>query len=282
LIPVLSNGATDITILFAGVNGFQIAKDVAGGGVYWPAYNINTIGNVLPGKAYYVRMTAPGFIDYSLPPILPNKMQLNNSTLKTPWNKVVSVPGSHLVAFNIPENPFEAGDIVGGFTMDGLCAGAVEIAEKSIPFAINLNADDELSPETDGFVNSEILSYQLYRPATGETFDLRVTYNPGMNSGNFESNGLSEVTQVKMSPTGFANPSESLLKIYPNPSHGIFTITGFIKTANIEIMNAVGEQIYRNETTLPVSLDLSSRPNGVYLLKVETDDGVFFEKIVIN
>jgi len=202
--------------------------------------------------------------------------------ISTPWIEVIFTPVSHLVAFNIPENPFEAGDIIGGFTMDGLCAGAVEITEKSIPFAISLNGDDELTPEADGFINTETISYQLYRPATGEIFDLRVTYNPGMNSGNFESNGLSEVTQVKMSPTGLASPSESLLKIYPNPSHGIFTITGFINTANIEIMNAVGEQIYRNETTLPVSLDLSGRPKGVYLLKVETDNRVFFEKIVIN
>jgi hypothetical protein len=151
-----------------------------------------------------------------------------------------------------------------------------------LPFALSLNGDDALTAETDGFVNSEMLSYQLYRPATGEIFDLTVTYNPEMNPGNFESNGLSEVIQVKMPATGFMSQSASALKIYPNPSHGIFTITGFIKTANIEIMNAVGEQIYRNETTLPVKLDLSGRPNGVYLLKVETDNRVFIEKIVIN
>jgi hypothetical protein len=283
LIPVLSTMDYNIEILFSGVNGFQIAKDVAGSGVYWKDYGINTIGCVKPGKAYYVRMLFPGTINYSLPGACwPTKAGERETVLKTPWNEVINVPGSHLVAFNITGNPFEIGDIVGGFTTEGLCAGVTQITDNSLPFALSLNGDDALTAETDGFVNSEMLSYQLYRPATGEIFDLTVTYNPEMNPGNFESNGLSEVIQVKMPATGFMSQSASALKIYPNPSHGIFTITGFIKTANIEIMNAVGEQIYRNETTLPVKLDLSGRPNGVYLLKVETDNRVFIEKIVIN
>jgi hypothetical protein len=34
--------------------------------------------------------------------------------------------------------------------------------------------------------------------------------------------------------------------------------------------------------TLPARLDLSGRPNGVYLIKVEIEHKVFFEKLVIN
>lgn len=65
LIPVLSNVPYDVVNLFNGVTGFQIAKEVAGSGIYWPMFAINTIGNFDPGKAYFVRMNASGSIDYS-------------------------------------------------------------------------------------------------------------------------------------------------------------------------------------------------------------------------
>jgi len=283
LIPVLSSWDVDIVSLFSGVPGFQIAKDVAANGIYWPAYNINTIGNVLSGKAYYVRMTAPGSIDYSVPGIYSfTKKQINLMPPKTPWNQVTNVPGSHLVAFNVLDNSFAVGDIVGGFTSDGLCAGVVEITDKTMPFAVSLNGDDLTSPETDGFEAGEIISYKLFRPGTSEIFDLEVSYKPETNTGYFENNGLSEITKVKMSATGIANSALFNLKIYPNPSQGIFTITGISKPANIIILNAFGEEIYQKEMTLPARLDFTNRPKGVYLIKVEIDNTVLFEKLVIN
>jgi hypothetical protein len=36
------------------MNNFQILKEVAGWKVYWPEYGINTIGQVQPGKSYFV------------------------------------------------------------------------------------------------------------------------------------------------------------------------------------------------------------------------------------
>jgi hypothetical protein len=65
LLPVVTPNDVDAANLLTFVNGFVIAKDVAGTGVFWPQYNINTIGNLLPGKAYYVMMTAPGVVDYT-------------------------------------------------------------------------------------------------------------------------------------------------------------------------------------------------------------------------
>jgi len=278
-VPVFS--FTPAAIL-EGVPGFVVAKGIASGEILWPAYNIQTLEYLNLGKAYYVYTAQAGTITF---PDGRNLLKSKNAVayrISTPWIEVIFTPVSHLVAFNIPENPFEAGDIIGGFTMDGLCAGAVEITEKSIPFAISLNGDDELTPEADGFINTETISYQLYRPATGEIFDLRVTYNPGMNSGNFESNGLSEVTQVKMSPTGLANPTETLLKIYPNPSNGIFNISGNTNPANIHIINVYGEEIFQNKLSLPARLDFTSRPKGVYLIKIEVDNSVFIEKLIIK
>ena len=205
-----------------------------------------------------------------------------SNPVASPWNDVKQTPSSHLVAFNLNRTVFEPGDIIGGFTSSGLCAGLTEISTADQPFALNLNADDQYTAENDGFEVDEYIRYKVYRPSTGETFELEVTYNPNMNQGFFELNGISEVTSVKMSATGIGEGTSSHISIYPNPSHGIFNIEGINKTVNVKIFNAFGEEVLNNEINLPQKLDLSDQPNGVYFIRIYTDEGVHFEKLVIN
>jgi len=283
LIPVLSSTAYNIESLFSGVEGFVIAKDVAGTGVYWKQYGINTIGEVLPGKAYYVLMNAHGSIDYATP--------VNNSSLgkpsnipplSSPWNNVISTPVSHLIAFNV-FNQFRSGDIIGGFTKEGLCEGIVEITDQSIPFALNLNGDDLYSSEKDGFEAGESINYKFYRPSTGETFDLAVIYDQQLDhSGLFATNGLSAVIDVKFGATNINNMSPHNLKIYPNPSDGTFTIEGVQDRVTVRIINLLGDQVYFGELELPSKLDLSTRPKGVYFISIETDNKTNYKKLIIN
>lgn len=282
-IPVLSPTNYSVTSLFNGVNGFAMAKDVAGVGVYWPAYGINTIGNVLPGKAYYVRMDNAGSINYN--PFKANPVEFGSSVnepLLTPWNAVTVTPASHLVLFIFNDTPMMNGDIIGGFTAEGLCAGAVEITDPTMPFTVNMNGDDNFTTEKDGFATSNPLYYKLYRPSTGETFDLAVTYSPGMNQGYFEHNGVSVINSVTMSATGVTDPFATSLTIYPNPSKGAFTITGISNDVNVSIFNAFGDEIYSGSLNLPATLNLTGQPKGFYFARFETAAGVYFEKLVIN
>ncbi len=65
LLPVVSSCPVDIAGLFAPViNELTIVKDIAGIGVYWPAMNINTIGALQPGKAYFVMMDSEGIVEF--------------------------------------------------------------------------------------------------------------------------------------------------------------------------------------------------------------------------
>ncbi|MCF8366017.1 MAG: hypothetical protein K9H16_09560, partial [Bacteroidales bacterium] len=48
LVPVICNAPVNVVTLFSGTN-LKILKDVAGLGIYWPEFGINTIGDVLPG-----------------------------------------------------------------------------------------------------------------------------------------------------------------------------------------------------------------------------------------
>jgi hypothetical protein len=63
LIPVLSRCDVDVVALFAD-SEMEIVKEAAGWRLYWPAQNINTLGMLLPGKAYMVKMSAPATISF--------------------------------------------------------------------------------------------------------------------------------------------------------------------------------------------------------------------------
>lgn len=57
-LPVLSENEVDVVNLFSGVTEkLIVVKEVAGWRVYWPEQGINTIGNLLPGRAYHVKVS---------------------------------------------------------------------------------------------------------------------------------------------------------------------------------------------------------------------------------
>ena len=77
-------------------------------------------------------------------------------------------------------------------------------------------------------------------------------------------------------------------ELYPNPNKGDFILKSFTNAdleANIGIFDVTGRSIYAQKAILnaqseiPFHLDVSE---GVYFLKMETKEGVFFQKFVIE
>jgi hypothetical protein len=65
LIPVLTSEPVAVDTLFGAVaESLIIVKEMAGTGVFWPAFEINTLQNLMPGKAYLVKISAPATITF--------------------------------------------------------------------------------------------------------------------------------------------------------------------------------------------------------------------------
>jgi hypothetical protein len=64
MIPVMTSSPYPVEQLFENFEGLVIVKDIAGTGVYWPELNINTIGNLIPGKAYHLYSSEEGKMNY--------------------------------------------------------------------------------------------------------------------------------------------------------------------------------------------------------------------------
>jgi hypothetical protein len=283
LIPMLSQEPINSEAIFGDVTEIQIVKDVAGTGIYWPEFGINTLGSLIPGKAYYVRMSAPGSIDFSN--IFKSSPTINisdHTPLQTPWNSVVNTPGSHLVAFNLSESPFITGDIVGGFTQDGLCAGLVEVADGKQPFALALNANDNYETRITGFLAGEPLSFKVFRPSTGEEFMLETSFDSQFNAGIFEHNGLSVISKATPSSEGISDNEAGLLHIYPNPTNGILNIDSNISPLSIIVFDGFGSKVLTNDILQTGRIDISGLSRGVYLIKVDVGTNVFYRKVILK
>jgi sugar lactone lactonase YvrE len=100
-------------------------------------------------------------------------------------------------------------------------------------------------------------------------------------SGNLYIAGINESRiRVVMSTAGIdeASAAGSYLKVFPNPSSGIVTLSAPCITgkALIQVYNTLGEQVYKEQATFNSSLysiDLSGRQQGIYFISVQTEAG---------
>ena len=84
--------------------------------------------------------------------------------------------------------------------------------------------------------------------------------------------------------TGITSPNVEFLKIkvYPNPTTGIFTIEGK-NIKSIVILNIRGQTIKRLLIdNYQLSINLSNQPKGVYMIKIVTDKGTTVKKVVLE
>jgi hypothetical protein len=283
LMPVLSPGNFILTDLFDDLNKLEVVKEIAGNGVFWSDFQINTLGTIGAGKAYLVLMNAPGIVTF---PAASSKIPISDKTRKnpvlSPWNEVVASPSSHIIAFNGNENPFEKGDIVGGFTTEGICAGFTTIDDPEMAFSLCLYGKDQHSSESAGFEPDEKISYILFRPQTGEIFDLQVKYHANFKKEVFEINGLSAIISAEMLQLSTVDLTIEPLFIYPNPSNGVFNIGGISGKMNIEICDPQGAIYEKRDIILPGKLDLSNLVPSLYFIRFCSADGAFLRRVLIK
>ncbi len=294
MLPVLVACETPVEDLFSGFTDLIILKQVAGVDLYWPDFNINTIGNLIPGKAYFVaasdagQITFPGCSKSSYKPSIQVKL-----TNKTPWSNLNPTSASHVVAFPPDALAFSGiipGDVIGAFTPNGLCAGQVEVIQLNQSLALVAFGDDEMTSEKDGFDYSDMLQFKVYRPATGEETLLEVDFDPSLPTmANFDPHGLSAAKSLKLQAFGVNEFADTRINIFPNPTSGIFNLSMNIwpEKIQIQLLDARGQvinnyEIYNKPSGQSHSFDLSPLPKGVYFLKLVDNEFWSINKLVLH
>nr|WP_315169920.1 endonuclease [uncultured Flavobacterium sp.] len=76
----------------------------------------------------------------------------------------------------------------------------------------------------------------------------------------------------------------NLISIYPNPSHGDFTINYNNSNNNysIQLISILGQIIFEKENINQPSVTINNIPTGFYLVKIEDTTQTIYKKILIN
>nr|NQU91742.1 C10 family peptidase [Bacteroidota bacterium] len=283
IIPVLSSGSVSTASILSSPN-VVLAKEIAGGKVYWPAMSIFTLGALEPGKAYVILVSATTTISFPLKSSFAGSGTNPVSGISSPWNIVEPTPNSHIVVFPADfTGKYDKGDIIGAFNIQGLNTGMAVVTGENI--AMTIWGDDPTTLQVDGMVEGEGLFFKIYRTASSEIEipDVNFDASPPQPNKYFTIDGLSEVDAT----TGFTESTEiPEIYVYPNPTSDYLNISFEKSTSGCKVMvfNTLGEIVLVKEMIFDseIRLDVSTWPEGCYFLKVSNETISATEKIIIR
>jgi hypothetical protein len=131
------------------------------------------------------------------------------------------------------------------------------------------------------YLEGEYMTVKVF--SNGKVIEVDPVYNTKLSNweGLYVTNGLSQIADLKMSATGINADEDVAIRIYPNPSNGIFNISGADASYQVIVTNAQGQIVY-NQKLSSDRLDLTNQPTGVYFIKLIGNNQTVTQKIVIR
>jgi hypothetical protein len=257
--------------------------------VIWPGGGLFLLSTLSPDFAYLINMINPSSFTY--PPFAKSAGSGAKST-PTPykgenvaWNTVVNTGNPHMNSIDTKAmSEIMIGDLIGVFNAENRCVGVTEVTSKDENLALVAFGNDEYSTEIDGLEENEMMRFKLYRPSTETEYAIEATFSQEMpnSDGLFAVNGLSMITDMKLSPTGINENVLANVNIYPNPSTGLLTISGLEADADITVSNAQGQVIFQGSIAENGKIDLSNQAKGIYLIKLISEDAMRMTKVILK
>ncbi|WP_201568449.1 Ig-like domain-containing protein [Imperialibacter sp. 75] len=182
--------------------------------------------------------------------------------------------------------------VTDGRTMEGTPLSGVTILLVSSPGGELIASTVTASDGSFGFSNLPLGAYKLLIDYEGNVSleSPEITISTGQLSFEVASEVTDEGIVIIAMPTATTGVSaevlRSMIKTYPNPSQGQFTIAWDGSLADVKeiiIHNNNGSAVWQHSmTTAQLTVDISSQPAGVYILRLITSHGAAVHKLVIK
>jgi hypothetical protein len=197
---------------------------------------------------------------------------------------------------------------ISAFNMDGLCPG-LDLNNQVINGSISFD-----NPYMSSYPNEYIIDYHVNNILTASNFTIAnsgkvemtagkaIVLNPGFNSENGSylyahiedaigcSNSVFRQSASTLNnSTSTIKPKElkedTRIKVYPNPSSGVFTLnTSIGSSKDIFVYDVNGKIIFESKGLVENSMqiDLSNHAEGIYILRVTDGENSLTKKIIKN
>ncbi len=283
------NPMSPLTALANISSNLVLAKNNVGG-LYVPAFGINTIGNMQPGEGYYMYLSGNNILTYpangafkavSVEEITPNAKLLIPAYKNTGNNATLIL--------SIDNND---GNEIGVFNSNNVLIGSA-VVNNGVA-AVTIWGDDEVSPIIDGATNNEILFVRLYNSNTNSYIDINLTDISDLTNNTEINNRISySSNSIYFAKASLQNGMNFDLSIstVPNPVSNStsfeFTLP-FEANAEIQIYDVTGELVAKIASKSysvgfnKVHFDASNLANGVYNVVLSSTEGRCSTTMIVN
>ena len=257
----LRKQAADISIVMETIaEDIMLIKDGTGN-VYWPEFNVNTIGNMEPGKGYQIRMVSTRIFNFPANEIvLP---QLRTSSQLT--TKFYNTPEAKEYSMNIALpldllNDFVIGDEIAVKNHNNVVIASSVFNNQPVVLTLWINEED---------LNS---NFNLFQWSSTQNREHKIDFT--------SSSSLLINNSVLIADAISTIQLEDAFSVYPNPSSDKATVkVSLIKSTetSIRMYNTLGEQVMLISQAIlangvsSVSFDVSNLTRGIYFIKLTSD-----------
>ena len=256
--------------------------------IYWPFYGLNTIGNMLPGQGYQIKMNTAETLYYPANTVAPSKSDV--IYLQPQQYNSIEKTGSNM-SLGILETAWgttpQAGDEIGVFNSNGDLLGS-SVYQKGFN-AITIWGDNSFTKETtEGIATGDFFTLRLWENATGIEHELVVT---SWLEGN-DQYGQDAIAVIEKLST--LENSIDLVQLYqntPNPFKAITEISFYLPAqgpVKIDVYNTVGElveELVAREFEAghhSVKFETESLPSGTYFYRMMANDVIRTKAMQVN
>ncbi len=105
-----------------------------------------------------------------------------------------------------------------------------------------------------------------------------------LQADGFYFDDFKVITQTEETDLGLNQFNQNSIQIYPNPSNDQININGIQLNDKVIISDLMGKIMYQSDinTTNEISINTSNIKNGAYILKIQRNEKIHSEKIIIN
>jgi hypothetical protein len=244
------------------------------GQVWWPVWNVNAIGNMIPGQGYQVKMDVahsytypPNSLTPALKYVVVPPVRNYSGVMNTGNNHTLGIPLS--AWFDMPE----VGDEIGVFYNGTLAGSGVFTGEM---MAIPVWGDDFTTSAQEGVSNDGLIEIRLWNRNTNYEMILE-TESWIEGTDHFEKDGISVVGKFKAPEWIF--DQFKLNQNMPNPASEMTTI-GFVlpekAMTQLTVFNALGQEVEQlvlgelEKGEYEFRLDVNKYKTGNYFYRLTT------------
>ena len=241
---------------------------------------VNSIGDMLPGEGYLVKMINPDVLIY---PVEGEKFT-GITNIETDYFNFDGGNAADPV-YTIYFEGLEMGDEVAVFDGNKMVGASVVVSEyvleNSVPVFSTLT-------EEKGFEANNPISLVVWdtqnQTEVSATYTFDNEYAKAYAKTTFPSNdGEFSVINVTKGSLGIDANSLSEVSIYPNPATDLLNIVSENSIKQITIFNFIGQTMFDSEiNNTNTVINTSTYQSGVYIIRIETAKSVKTEKITIK